>query len=95
MSLSKAKESASIPDTAGVPQVSALSDLALKMNNQHKASNTVQDTAVELDHAHLSHGKVGSQYMPDTSWAAYRVYLAIVFSEALLFGLCPSWLPAA
>ncbi|KAK5058791.1 hypothetical protein LTR84_011055 [Exophiala bonariae] len=85
------KESAPVHDTTSLPQISASSDPALKMKTETEPNKAAHDTTIAIDNDHLSLGQADSRYATDSSWAAYRVYIAILFSEALLFGISLSF----
>lgn len=94
-SLMMSKEGRSTHVTANVGQISALSDVDMKLEAPYKPGNTTQDVLVAVDKLHVKQSRGDLRFATDTSWAAYQVYIAIVFSEALLFGLCSSRLSSA
>lgn len=54
-----------------------------------EAVKTIQEATVTPDPVDVQiQTNLDLQYAPDTSWAAYKIFIAIVFSEALLFGGC-------
>jgi hypothetical protein len=82
-----AREATLIRDDSAVEQISALPKPHMSVEAPYEASKEIQEaTIAEKDLNVQSQSEVDVRPAPDTSWAAYQVYIAIIFSEALLFG---------
>lgn len=79
------KNASPICGFASTGQISALP----KSDTKIEAAEAIQEAiAVQEPITVQLNSTVNHQYAPDTSWAAYKVFIALVFSEALLFGWC-------